>query len=114
MDKVVFKIIILFLVVIIGNLFYQLVLVKPEIKNNIVIGKEFKINLDEAMGFKDIEHTTFEVTQMGASLNGYVFKYELNSKGKIFTQDNIDESNYVVTLGETNYKTYANVTISRK
>lgn len=114
MDKIVQKIFILFIFIITCSLIYRFFIYKTPIKENIELGQVFEINTKEIYSIKGIKNTEFKITSIGASMNGYILNYSFKIDNKEYNKNNIDESEYIITMVQSDYKTKANFIITKK
>lgn len=94
---------------------------KEEIRE-IEFDKTYEINNHETVKLPD--NSLFTIIQLGNTtcdrdagicpFDGLRVYYALSIGDKTYDQSNINESEYIVKTGKTDYKTFATVTISKK
>jgi hypothetical protein len=114
MKNPVTYIFILFILIIAGTLLYRNYIQKPVYEEKITLNEEFEISTTEIFSIKGKEKSSFKIAKIGASLSGYYIDYELNIDNKKFNKDNINESDYLVKIISSDYKTKAKFIIETK
>lgn len=114
MDKSIKIIFTLFLIIISSSIAYRFLFYQPAPKEKITLNEPFTIEKNTIYAVKNDKNITFKITDMKATLTGYIFDYELKIKNKIYTKDTIKDSPYEVSVISTDYKTKAKVVILKK
>lgn len=92
---------------------------EPE-NRTVELDVSFKIANQETV---NIDGGTFTITRLGnatcdwnaqgCDFDGLKVEYEFNINGETYTKKNIDESDYLVGIGGTDYKNYVNIIITK-